>query len=84
MGKTCILVIGSLIYSLASFAGEYSMSDTGRPITGLRGNFSEPVTFTNFRDVLKLVEPQSELAGLVANVEEHVYTDGMGHFRRGS
>ena len=65
MRKTCILVVGLLVYSLTAFAGEYLMNDTGGTVTGLRVVFSEPVSLTGFGDVLMTVEPSGEATSFV-------------------
>jgi hypothetical protein len=43
MKKTALLVIGLVLLSIPSLAGEYLVNDTGEMVYGLRVVFSEPV-----------------------------------------
>jgi parallel beta-helix repeat protein len=60
MNKLLLLVIGLSLFSLPAFAGEYLMNDTGEIANVLRVIFTEPVTITDFGDMLLAVDPQDE------------------------
>lgn len=60
MRKVALLVIGLVCCSVALFAGEYLMNDTGQTVYGLRVTFSEPVRITASGDVLTTVKPSGE------------------------
>lgn len=60
MKKVGLLLVGFILISGSSLAGEYLMNDTGEVVTGLRVVFSEPVLLTGFGDVLITVAPVGE------------------------
>ncbi|MBS3788955.1 hypothetical protein KGY79_12275 [Candidatus Bipolaricaulota bacterium] len=52
----------SVLSTGSAFAGVYLVNDTGETIYGLRVKFSEPVSITEFGDVLATVEPTGKSA----------------------
>jgi hypothetical protein len=62
MKKTALLVIGLVLLSIPSLAGEYLVNDTGEMVYRLRVVFSEPVELTGFGNILVTVQPLGESA----------------------
>jgi len=60
MLRAWVLMVVVLTLPISAFAGTHVMNDTEGPVTGLRINFSQPVTIAGYGDVLMSVEPQGE------------------------